>query len=167
MITNEQLQTERTTIRSELMDAQTRPIGTRPGAWSPGQVFEHILLTEQSVVALLRRMEQKAGQPVDRPAGGPWPVRDQFLEDFGAGVMEEPAFRGTDPDQAMDLSALQSLSETNGAALEELMLRADSSDLSSASFPHPLVGRMNFYEWLVFLVAHERLHVEHLRGDLT
>ncbi len=167
MVTKQSLLEERNILRKELMSAQSRSMSARPGAWTPGQALEHILLTEQSVIVLLRRMERKAGQGGPRSAGEPWPVRDDFLKDFGTEVMEEPAFTGTDPTGALSPDQMSSLAEENADALEELIQRADARDLSSASFPHLLIGRMNFYEWLAFLVAHERLHVEYLRNDLV
>lgn len=166
MVTKQQLNAERARVRNELLAAQSQSIRGRDGAWTPAQVLEHILLTEQSVITVLTRLLQKARESGPRQAGGRWPLREGFLSDLGSEMMGVPAFQGTNPESSMTADEMQATAAANDREIQELMQRADTIDLSSASFPHPIVGRMSFYEWLMFLVTHERLHVEHLRRDV-
>ncbi len=152
--------------RFELLEAQSKEIRDRSGAWTPAQVLEHILLTEKSIIALLSRLKVKAKSPEVRESGKPWPIRAELLTDFGPGAMEVPAFNGTEPAGSMSPDDLREFSKLNTAALQDLMDFADAHEVSDVSFPHPYVGRMNFYEWLVFSAVHERLHIDSLKADL-
>ena len=51
-------------------------------------------------------------------------------------------------------------------AITELAEAAGRYRCESIVFPHPLVGRMNFYEWLAFALFHERAHIRRLENDL-
>jgi hypothetical protein len=44
---------------------------------------------------------------------------------------------------------------------------AQRKKLDAIAFPHPLAGKLNFYEWLAFGGIHERLHLTQLQSDVS
>ena len=158
---------ERTQVRLELKAALGRKLPTdgRIGAWSPGEVFHHILLTNQSSQNLLSRLFAKAKNlPLDPLVD--WPVRPElrdFPQDKAFSIV---AFPGTEPEFGLGGKDLESIEIRVDAGFRELLELTSRFRLEALSFPHPLAGRMNFYEWLVFGVVHERLHLDLLLKDL-
>jgi hypothetical protein len=152
--------------RFALLAMHSKQIGDRDGAWTPVQVLEHVLLTEQSIITLLKRLRKKARNIPPREPGAEWPVRQELTGDYGPGAMVVAPFSGTEPEGQLDDAQLKELGEANSSELQELMDFADTHEVSGISFPHPYVGRLNFYKWLIFSAVHERLHIEHLSKDL-
>jgi hypothetical protein len=47
-----------------------------------------------------------------------------------------------------------------GVVLAWLFARADGYDLGTVTIPHPLLGPLTLYQWLVMVVHHEARHTE-------
>ena len=140
--------------------------GVRPEAWTPRQVFHHVLLAESGSMGLLERLVAKAKELSERDAKEPWPIGQELLDFPLDTAFSIAAFRGTDPDENIpdkDLSALEDSVHSRHLALAEL---AQHKQLDGLAFPHPLAGKLNFYEWLAFGGIHERLHLLQLRRDV-
>lgn len=142
------------------------PAGTRPDAWTPRQVFHHVLKVDRSIVGLLEKFVAKAEGALPREAGKPWLVKKSVLEISGEKAMAIPPSEKAVPDPVVTGVDLDFLSATTTMSLDELADLGDRLDLGHFTFPHPLTGPMNFYEWLVFACVHESLHVQRLKGDL-
>lgn len=131
-----------------------------PGAeqWSAAEIAEHVVLTESAIVRLLRGRLLKS--PEVEGAGMP----DAFLE----ARIEDRSRKGAAPSGLRPSSAYRS----SGAALEEFRRRREqtleyagstSDPLRRHRMPHPMLGAMDGYQWLLFLAAHVRRHTAQLR----
>ena len=63
---------------------------------------------------------------------------------------------------------LDGLASTREGLLD-VLAKAGSYDLGELSFPHPVLGRLDGYQWLVYLGQHELRHlhqVERSRGEV-
>lgn len=158
----------RARLRSELLSLQSSPLrpGLRADAWTPRQVFHHVLLVDASAADLLERLLVKAGPLSDRDPQEPWPVRAELMDFPLDTAFSVPAFRGTDPKAEISDKVLRDLEATTMARQTALAERAQQSHLEGVSFPHPLAGRLNFYEWILFGGVHERLHLTQLKWDV-
>ncbi len=55
-------------------------------------------------------------------------------------------------------------------ARKDLLATIKSSsnvDLSQLSFPHPALGRINMYQWVLFTAKHERCHTRQVDSILV
>lgn len=136
----------------------------RPGeaAWSLAQVAEHLAVTERVVFASLRKAlaappasaEEKA-----RTAGH-----------------DERVLRAV-PDRSRKVQAPESVAPKNrfataAEAVEAFRDRRDETirfiestgaDLRSHQSPHPFLGPLDAYQWVLFLAAHCDRHIQQMR----
>jgi hypothetical protein len=162
------LEHQRATIRHSLrflLGASLGP-GLRADAWTPFEVFHHVLLVEASSADLLERLAAKHKDAAERNPAEPWPIRQELLDFPRDTAFSVPAFRGTEPKANVTLQALDALEESTWARHEALADLAQWKRFDDVSFPHPLAGKLNFYEWLAFGGIHERLHVVQLGRDI-
>ena len=135
---------------------------TEPGSegrWSARMVYHHVLLAESGALSLLERLVEKAGTLPEVAIEGPMPVREELFSFDLVRAMSVPAARGTEPDPDVLDSELRELETSTEERYASLLELGKKRDLRSVSFPHPLAGRMNFYEWLAFGLVHEELHL--------
>ena len=52
-----------------------------------------------------------------------------------------------------------SLLSDSRARLKLAIDEADGIDLSQMHFPHPVLGRLDMYQWILFVGKHERRHI--------
>ena len=131
-----------------------------PDKWSPAEILSHLLQVEEMIDSILQRMIERAERKNEipsEPPPGDIPVAGE-IDKAKPGFLSVPAFRGTEPKPGMDRDGmLQSLAVAHEKTKKHLAF-AGSHDLRNLLFPHPLLGRLNFYEWLVFLAVHEEVH---------
>ncbi|HTZ18399.1 MAG TPA: hypothetical protein VMB78_08165 [Dissulfurispiraceae bacterium] len=148
------------------LPAKLRP-ETRNVAWTPLQVFHHVLLADVSIVKLLNRLLEKNKDIPQRTSPNfIWPIRREFIEYPFDKAFSVEATKGTEPNQSVaenEITELESISEAGFSLLAEL---SSKLLLDEISFPHRLLGTLNFYEWLVFSTLHEELHTKRLILDL-
>lgn len=162
-------QNYRNHLRAELIGLQgavLRP-GLRDGAWTPRQVFHHVLLVDAGTADLLEKLSSKAGAVAPRNPDQPWPFREVLMDFPLDTAFSVPAFKGTEPKADVADRILRQLAESNLQRHTALASRAQRSSYDSIEYPHPLAGRLNFYEWLVFGGIHESLHLQQLRQDVA
>lgn len=152
-------------LREELRGLLDLPLpeDARPEAWTPREVFHHVLLAEAGTVRLLERLSEAGVAPGPEAA---WPFRNELLAFSLEKAMGVGPLNNTDPNPEIGDKELDDLEEALQLRLQALAERGDAVDLSEAGYPHPLAGQLNFYEWLVFTSVHEALHLQRLRLDL-
>jgi hypothetical protein len=134
------------------------------GAWSAGQVMHHLVLVESAVQAVLSRLADRAPEGPPQ-AGGQAPVA--LPADISDAITSRPAFPGTEPTPGLPAARLLRELAESRARTREIAGRAALRDMSHGRFPHPFLGRMDFYQWVLFLAEHETGHVEQVRAILA
>jgi uncharacterized damage-inducible protein DinB len=130
-----------------------------PDRWSVAEILEHVTLVERRVEALLRDViDQARATGVGREHGSgpvlPTVPIDQLLDRNVPLTARENAW----PTGTQDArQAASELSKTQ-RALRQLLVDADGLALSEVVAPHPRLGPLNVYQWLVFVGAHEGRH---------
>jgi hypothetical protein len=160
--------TYRSALRAELLALQNKTLkpGIRRDAWTPRQVLHHVLLVEASSADLMERLAAKAGTVPERNPAEPWPIRAELMDFPLDTAFSVPAFKGTEPKADVSDKILKDLQADVLARHEALAQKAQRWQYDTVSFPHPLAGRLNFYEWLVFDGIHESLHLRQLKQDV-
>lgn len=135
-----------------------------PGAWSVAGVLDHLRLTETSISKLLHVTVSRV------------PLADRVLETETTSVLHrlDPA-RLSDRDRRAnapasvqprtDLPVADAIAglEASRVALRNTLREADGLALGNFSYPHPMFGALDFYQWLLFLGLHESRHACQIR----
>ena len=134
-----------------------------PDRWSGAEVIEHLAIVEMRVAARLRDpLTALAGQLGPEPETGP--IIDRSF--FARAASRNNRFRTSEagePRGGIDVETAWSRLEASRRAIEEVLARADGLDVSVISAPHPAFGSLTFYQWVVFLAAHEARHAAQIR----
>ncbi|MBC7924545.1 MAG: DinB family protein [Bryobacteraceae bacterium] len=139
--------------------------------WSPAQISEHMVLTESRIARMLRTRLSPAGtavsvedrERVDALILKRVPDRTPGRRRMEAPEPLHPANRW--PDR---FALLEEFRRHRGATIAfvndtELPLRAHTA-------PHPMLGTLDGYQWILFLGAHVERHVRQMEetcGRLT
>jgi DinB superfamily len=142
----------------------------RPAAevWSPGETLEHLRLTESSIVKVLRKLLRET----DLSRLGPESETSSVMGALDAFRLVEvvqrvsaPPFVQPDP-RADGQAALVGLGQSR-TQLIEVIAQADGWAVGSLRFPHPLIGPLDFYQWVLFVGQHEVRHTCLIQRALT
>lgn len=163
------------TVRAKLSDVVASTPADRlnapaaEGQWNGAQILQHLGKVEGSTAKYLEGILAAAitaGIAPEANASSLMHALDRFRQ--GDGTL--PKFIAPDrlrPDPAPDAAA----SWVSLQAARERVLRVygtvDGRDLTTVAAPHPRLGTLNAYEWLLFLGVHEERHLDQLRRVLA
>src|SRR5215467_9922007 len=155
----EKLQTAQQSLLSSADRIESAFWNTPPNAksWSAAQLVAHLCQAERSVLAYADRVTRKPALAVAFFRRFHLPIR----------LVESRIVKAKSP-MAIESERLAS-KETMIAALRGVRERTLSfleetreHDLSAYGWPHPFLGRLNFYEWFTFIAAHQVRHTKQL-----
>ena len=129
--------------------------------WSAAQLLHHILMAEIGTSKVIRKSIKSAAGTLP-----PYPADDSGLAvrklEKPLGAYQAPeAVRPEDPPGRDELLRLARETREQTAASIAMLATVDPR---AATFPHPLFGDLNLYEWpAVNVLMHERGHQAHIR----
>ena len=127
--------------------------------WSIGELLHHLRLTEESVARVLQKLADRA----EKTGLGPDPGTSSILhgldrlhietvvEKIVAGAAVVPT-KGIPPRELRE-----GLAGSRAALLKALGL-CGRFDMTQMQFPHPVFGRLDAYQWTLFVAQHEERH---------
>ena len=144
------------------------PIGLResrpsPDRWSVAEVLEHLVRVEEGLTRLLSlRLSEQAATL--QPEGETTSVMSRLdhariidrRRHVTAGERVLP--RG----EMVSAAALAAL-EGSRVKLRELVVKYDGIAISPVTHPHPVLGVIDAYQWLIFIGSHEARHADQIR----
>lgn len=146
-----------------LSDAQrdAAPVGE---SWSVAQIVEHLAIVEGQVGRLLSNLIKEAEATGERETETTSVLTS--LDQFGVDV---PTVRIPAPDRVQPkdgLSAHDALVRLDAVRdqLLRVIPRASGLPLANVSFPHPALGPLNGYEWILLIAQHERRHTRQIEA---
>jgi hypothetical protein len=149
--------------REVLAAVATAPDGAPgDGGWSAAEIVDHLAVVETGVSKLVHVMLSRHPGPLPRET-----ATDSVLHRLDHLGLEARTRRIAAPaavqprpgvTRAMALADL----ERSRARLLETLEGADGVALGTFSFPHPLLGPLDLYQWLLFLAQHERRHTHQI-----
>jgi hypothetical protein len=71
------------------------------------------------------------------------------------------------PDPAAEFAAAWASLQAVRPRLLRAVASVDGRDLTTVSAPHPILGPLNGYEWVLFIGQHEERHLGQLRETLS
>ena len=137
--------------REQLRDA--------PERWCVAEIVEHIATVEHQMGRLIGKLLAQNASGAGEPAA--WPISLDEMSARARGekykAPESIAPRG-DVSVADSVARLQQTHD----ALYALRPRIESAGAATASYPHPVFGPLDLYQWLAF----HNLHVERHRRQI-
>jgi hypothetical protein len=146
-------------------DAARRP---EENAWSVDEILTHLSLVEPGVAKRIAKSVGKAkaeGLPretsvasVLRSLDGP------ALESLSA---KQVAPEFVEPKSVLALPEAVAALACSRESLRDAMAAADGWALETVVAPHPRLGTIDMYQWLLFLGHHERRHLAQLERTIA
>ena len=133
------------------------------GSWSAGEILHHLQLIELAVSRVIGRLLEQAA----REGLHPDPRTDSVLGSLDQFSIESSTQKIVAPAPFTPLkgSPKQALFDglaASRAALLAVVEKAGAFDLSRLTFPHPVFGRIDGYQWLLYLAQHELRHLHQI-----
>jgi len=155
--------------RAHLLDSAKRvspsfaEIRPRTGAWCVAEILMHVAMVEGWAARLISRSvslgrEQGLGRETSEES-----VLSS-LDRFSVTNPVPPVMateRGIPPRDSTVSQALEVL-EASRRALREALRDADGLNLAALTRPHPMLGDLNIYQWVLFVGQHEERHARQL-----
>lgn len=168
-MTKESLQTELSAAREgtlAMIDGASEVARARVPAghtWSALMVLDHLRILDEQVATVAERLTARA-----RKGGASAPPAKitelKELDRYEEGVMDAPSVPGMEPREPAPTTVMTDAAAAR-ARLISVLEDVWEVDSRERRFPHPWLGPMNAYEWLLFAAVHERGHHAHL-GDI-
>jgi hypothetical protein len=145
-------------LSQEDLDASSSKDG-----WSTGEILHHLQLIELSVSRVIGRLLEQG----TRDGLGPDPRTDSVLgslDQFSIEISLQKVVTPTPftPQKGCAKQALLDGLAGSRAALLAVVEKAGSFDLSQLTFPHPVLGRIDGYQWLLYVAQHELRHLHQI-----
>ncbi len=140
---------------------EVRAAPPQPGAWSIAQIVEHIVLVEDSCGRLISTLSAQAADTIETDDSS---MRG-CLEEFGVLDPESRLVAPTRVIPVTDVPLKDSLT-AQSQVRERLIValtKASGRALATVSFPHPLLGSMNGYQWIHLIAHHQRRHTAQMQ----
>ena len=141
---------------------ETRPA---PDRWSVAEVLEHLVRVETQLTRLLtmRLAEGQAAQPFEaehETSSVVATIDNELLVDRSRRIV---AGDHVQPRGEMDSAAAWTALEATREKFRALVAAQDGLAISRVTFPHPVLGPINAYQWFVFAGTHEARHADQIR----
>lgn len=139
-----------------------------PDRWSVAEVLDHLTLVESRIS---RVMSSKIGA-AKAEGLGPEIETSSILDSINRARITDRSRRVTAPEpinpksQCNSASAWSALQQSR-AELRAVVLAADGLALGEVMHPHPVLGVINLYQWIVFVGSHEARHTDQIREIAT
>lgn len=148
---------------ADLSDEQAKARAA-PDLWSVAEIIEHLSMAEGRILALLGSLlERKAAAAA--PAGaGSSAISIQMMTDRAHERFTAPEF--LQPTGNVPLSESLARLRQSRETLLGLRPRIEAADYSHVTFPHPVFGPLNLYQWLAASEFHECKHLDQLQTYL-
>jgi hypothetical protein len=133
--------------------------------WSIAHIVEHLGLVEEGIAE--RVASAVAARRMD--GLGPETSTESVLGVFDVTRFLDRSQRRTAPEAlhprgGLGMASARSRLEDVRRTLREMILSCDGLAVGEVKLPHPRLGEMNVYEWMLFLGAHEGRHAAQIRA---
>lgn len=135
-----------------------------PDAWSVAEIVEHLSIMEQRLSGLLRMMLMKAETAGDGQGFSPFSLDKHIERSLKEKYTAPETVR---PSGGVSLADSLTGLRRSRAALHELRPKFEARDLSHMTYPHPVFGPLDLYQWLAFIGIHEDRHLRQIEAVLS
>jgi hypothetical protein len=147
---------------SNLTEAQ---LHFRPGAdrWTIAENAEHISIVNDGFLRITHKLLKQA-EAAGKPARTELNLGHTLLDEEGnqRGPFAAPERVRPHGTAALDASLAKLRETLDGFAA--IQARIEATDLTDEKFPHPAVGDLNAYQWMILLSEHNDSHRLQIEG---
>jgi uncharacterized damage-inducible protein DinB len=160
------LDTERTALREaiELVPPALRDQSPGTDRWSVAQVLQHLVMIEKRIGMGMTKWV------ADARAGGVGPETEtsSVMDSLPLQAIADRSQRRSAPEEVRpqgdtDAESAWAALEQARATLRAAFLAGDGLALSEVQQPHPVLGPINLYQWILFVGSHETRHTAQVR----
>ncbi|MFN7928797.1 MAG: DinB family protein [Blastocatellia bacterium] len=134
-----------------------------PERWSISENLSHLNKVERGLpklyALLLQKLESAGWQPE---------TEGSMLRSLDGTILAEDGPKFQAPERVLPVSGLSkaevlaALQQSRQAVLDAVA-PAPEYDLSGVLWPHPALGDINFYQWVLFIGKHEARHLQQIQ----
>ena len=139
-----------------------------PDAWSVAEIVDHLSIVEAGIARLIAKRAARAretGLGEEKSTESVMASFDQQRAALDGTLIEAPTT--VRPRANVDFSeALKGL-ESSREALRVAVQGASGLSLGDIKHPHPLLGELDLYQWLIFIGQHEVRHRKQIERTLN
>lgn len=135
------------------------------GVWSVAGIVEHLSRVERGMAGLIARRSAEARDRglAETESGSVLGTLDaRLVTDRRHRVEAPPRVR---PEGLSFAAALAALAASRTELLA-VLAAADGVALAQITHPHPALGELNLYQWILFLANHEARHTQQIEETL-
>jgi len=155
------LDTERTALREAVERVPPELRDTQPGAdrWSVAQVLQHLGIIEKRIGLGMTKWVTDA-----RTSGiGTETETSSVMNSLPLQLITDRSKKRNAPDEVrptgdIDAASAWAALEQSRDSLRAAFLNGDGLALSKVIQPHPVLGPINLYQWMLFVGSHEMRH---------
>jgi uncharacterized damage-inducible protein DinB len=130
-----------------------------PDRWSVAEVYWHLQRVEQGVAKLIRKRATEAraqGIPLEDDASSKLGALDgRNVADRSRPIVAPPQ---VSPNEVPSAEMVQQQLEESRQLLRAAVAEADGLALGRVMHPHPVLGEIDLYQWILFVGQHEERH---------
>jgi len=152
----EQAQARFTAAVSNLTEVQAN---FRPdeNQWTIAEIAEHVSIVNDGFLRITHKLLKEA-ESAAKPPRADLNLGHTILDENGD---QPPPFQAPDrvrPQGGVGIEDALAKMRATLAGFAEIQSRLEAVDLSKPVFPHPAIGPINAYQWMVLLGEHEDRH---------
>jgi DinB superfamily len=146
-------------------DAARRP---EADAWSVDEILTHLSLVEPGVAKrIAKSVGQAKGEGLPRETSVESVMRSLDGAALDALLKKQVAPEFVEPKTVLPLSESLAALAVSRDGLRQSIAKADGWALEQVVAPHPRLGTLDMYQWLLFLGHHERRHLAQLERTIA
>ena len=146
------------------LDDEQAKARSAPDVWSVAEIIEHLSLSEARMLELLGSLLGRAAAAAAPAGSSGSTISIQVMTDRASEKFTAPSF--LEPTGSVPLSASLTKLRQSREALVGLRPRIEATDYTHVTFPHPVFGPLNVYQWLAAVEFHECKHLDQLQTML-
>ena len=136
--------------------------------WTIAEIVEHISIVNDGFLRLTHKL-LKEGESAAKPPKADLNLGHTSLDENGQQREPFQAPERVRPQGGVGIEDSLAKLRASLAGIVEIQSRLEAVDLSEQMFPHPALGPMNAYQWMVLLGEHEDRHrgqIERLKATV-
>lgn len=134
--------------------------------WTVAEIVEHLSMVEKQIIKLTNLLLAKAEAEGAQASERFEPVAlDKIIERSQREKYQAP--ETARPSGNVSLADSLAVMHASREALHGLRPRLAAANPASVSWPHPVFGALNLYEWLVMIGVHEERHLRQIDDALA
>ncbi len=166
----QEIVTEIEAVRQSLYDAvadlSQSQLDFKPASerWSISENLSHLNKVERGLPKLYPMLLQKL-----EAAGWKPETEGSMLNSLESTILTDATQKFQAPERVQPQSGstkdeLLAALKQSRQAIVEAVAQAPEHDLSGVTWPHPALGDINFYQWVLFIGKHEERHLGQIEG---